>query len=265
MLFTFALYLGFGAVAGVLAGLLGLGGGIIFVPMFNYAFRWQQLPPEHIQVMAVATSMVCIMITSISSIRAHHAKGSVRWDIWRGIAPGIMLGTFCGAWVAVRLSGTVLQAFFVCFLFFVCSQMLLDAKPKPTRGLPGPQGLMAVGVGIGGISSLVGIGGGTMSVPFLTMCNVPFHSCIGTSAAIGLPIALAGTLGYLWNGWNAQGLPPHTFGFVYLPACCGVIIASSLFAGLGARIAHRLPTVKLKRLFACFLIVVAANMLWNLW
>ena len=264
MLFVFALYLGFGAVAGVLAGLLGLGGGIIFVPMLNYAFRLQQLPSEHIQIMAVATSMACIMITSISSLRVHHAKGNVRWDVWRGITPGILFGTFSGTWMAVLLPGEVLQVLFVCFLLFVCSQMLLNTKPKPTRGLPDRPGLLAVGTGIGVISSLVGIGGGTMSIPFLTMCNVPFHSCIGTSAAIGLPIAFAGVAGYLLNGWNVSGLPPYTFGFVYLPACFGVVIASSLCASFGAKLAHNLPTAKLKRIFACFLIVVAANMLWSL-
>jgi len=264
MLFTLALYLGFGAVAGILAGLLGIGGGIIIVPMLNYAFRLQQLPPEHIQIMAVATSMACIVITSISSLRAHHAKGGVRWDVWRGITPGILLGTFSGTWVAVLLPGKALQAVFVCFLCYVCSQMLLNIKPKPTRNLPGAPGLVGVGAGIGVISSLVGIGGGTMSVPFLTWCNVAFHSCIGTSAAIGLPIAFAGALGYVINGWNVPGLPPYTLGFIYLPACCGVVVASSLCAGFGAKLAHKLPTDKLKRIFACFLIVVAAHMLWNL-
>jgi uncharacterized membrane protein YfcA len=264
MLFAIALYLAFGAVAGFLAGLLGIGGGIVIVPMLHYAFRLQQLPPASIPIMAVATSMACIVFTSISSIRAHHAQGGVRWDVWRGITPGILLGTFCGTWVAKGLSGTVLQVIFVCFLLFVCSQMLLNIKPKPTRSLPGTPGMAAVGTGIGGISSLVGIGGGTMSVPFLTLCNVPFHACIGTSAAIGLPIAFAGTLGYVINGWNAPDLPPHTFGFVYLPACFGVVVASTLCAGFGAKVAHKLPTPKLKRVFACFLIVVAANMIWNL-
>jgi len=264
VLFVCALYLGFGVVAGFLAGLFGLGGGIIFVPMFNYAFRLQELPPEHIHIMAVATSMACILVTSISSMRAHHAQGNVRWDVWRGIAPGILLGTFCGSRVAVLLPGSVLQVVFVCFLLFVCTQMILNIKPKPSRGLPGTLGLLAAGAGIGTMSSLVGIGGGTMSVPFLTWCNVAFHSCIGTSAALGLPIAAAGTLGYVLHSWNAPDLPPYTLGFIYLPACFGVIVASSLCAGLGARLAHKLPTDKLKRLFACFLIAVAADMLWNL-
>ena len=264
MLFSFILYLGCGAVAGILSGLLGIGGGIVFVPMLNYAFRLQQLPPAHIQIMAVATSMACIMVTSVSSLRAHHLQGGVRWDVWRGIAPGILLGTFSGVWLAVLLSGTVLQAIFVCFLLFVCGQMLRNAKPEPTRNLPGKPGLMAVGAGIGVISGLVGVGGGTMSVPFLAFCNVAFHTCIGTSAAIGLPISAAGALGYAISGWNTPDLPPYTLGFIYLPACLGVIIASSLCAGLGAKLAHKLPTASLKRVFACFLVVVAANMLWNL-
>ena len=264
MLFAFGLYLVFGAIAGVLAGLLGVGGGIVIVPMLNYAFRMQGLPPEYIQIMSVATSMACIMFTSLSSLRAHHQRGGVQWDVWRGITPGILLGTFGGTWIAVLLSGAVLQIVFVCFLFFVCSQMLLNIKPKPSRHIPGRIGLAAVGAGIGVLSSLVGIGGGTMSVPFLTMCNMAFHACIGTSAAIGFPIALAGTLGYIVNGWSTAGLPPYTLGFIYLPACFGVVLASSLTAGLGVRLAHKLPTLKLKRIFACFLFIVAVNMLWNL-
>jgi uncharacterized membrane protein YfcA len=224
----------------------------------------QQLPPASIHIMAVATSMACIVFTSVSSLRAHNAKGAVRWDVWRGITPGILLGTFCGTRVAMLLPGRTLQVFFICFLLFVCGQMLLDIKPKPSRELPGTPGFVAVGTGIGAISSLVGIGGGTMSVPFLTLCNVPFHACIGTSAAIGLPIAFAGTLGYVVNGWNAPDLPPHTLGFIYLPACFGVVVASALCAGFGARVAHKLPTARLKRIFACFLLVIAANMLWNL-
>ena len=264
MLFALALYLGFGAVAGVLAGLLGVGGGIVIVPMLNYAFRLQGLPEQYIQVMAVATSMACIMATSVSSMRAHHQRGGVLWDVWRNITPGILIGTFGGTWIAVLLSGAVLQALFVCFLVFVATQMLLNIKPKASRHLPGKPGMAAVGTGIGFISSLVGIGGGTMSVPFLTLCNVAFHSCIGTSAAIGFPIALAGTLGYIVNGWNMPGLPPYSLGLIYLPACFGVVAASSLTAPFGVKLAHKLPVVKLKRIFACFLFVVAANMLRNL-
>lgn len=261
MLFALGLYLFFGAIAGVLAGLLGIGGGIIIVPMLNYAFRLEGLPDEHMQLMAVATSMACIVFTSLASLRSHHHLGGVDWPAWKGITPGILLGTFGGTWIAVLIPGRFLKGFFVCFLIFVGTQMLLNFKPKPTRQLPGTAGLFGAGGVIGFISSLVGIGGGTMTVPFLTMCNVPFRTCIGTSAAVAMPIALAGTLGYIVNGWHTQGLPAYTFGFIYLPACVCIVAASTLSARFGAKLAHKLPIAKLKRIFACFILVVAAEML----
>jgi uncharacterized membrane protein YfcA len=232
--------------------------------MLTYAFRMQDMPPDSIHIMAVATSMACIVFTSLSSTRAHNARGAVDWAAWRGIAPGVLVGTFCGTWVAVLLSKTALQGFFILFLVFVGTQMALNFKPKASRHLPGPAGLSATGGAIGVISSLVGIGGGTMSVPFLTLCNVPFHTCIGTSAAISLPIAVAGSLGYVVNGRHFANLPDYTLGLVYLPACLGIVVASTIFARLGAALAHRLPTAGLKRIFACFIFVVAAEMLYRL-
>lgn len=264
MLLAFALYLAFGALAGIIAGLLGLGGGIVIVPMLNYAFRLQNLPAEYIHIMAVATSFACILFTSIASTRAHHRQGGVDWSIWRNITPGILAGTLCGTCIASGIPASWLKGFFICFLICVATNMLVGAKPKPTRQMPGLLGTMGVGCVIGAISSFVGIGGGTLSVPFMTFCNVAFHSAIGTSAAIGFPIALAGTLGYVWHGWNMSGLPDYTLGYVYLPGCLGVVIASTITAGFGARLAHRLPVAKLKRCFAIFLFVIAADMLWGL-
>jgi len=257
------LYLGLGAFAGVLAGLLGVGGGLVIVPMLTFIFIAQQMPAEHILHLALGTSLASIMFTSASSLRAHHQRGAVDWFVVRRITPGVLAGTFFGSWVAAQLSTGFLKAFFVGFLYFVAVQMLLDIRPHPHRQLPGRAALFGVGGLIGGISSLVGIGGGSMSVPFMIWCNIPLRNAIGTSAAIGFPIALAGTAGYVVNGL-AVGLPPHTLGFVYLPALIGVSAASMLTAPLGARLAHTLPIGGLKKIFAVLLIVMGTKMLLGL-
>jgi len=257
------LYIALGAFAGVLAGLLGVGGGLVIVPMLSFIFVAQGLPAEHILHLALGTSLASIMFTSISSLRAHHGRGAVNWLVVRRITPGIMLGTFFGSWVAAQLSTGFLKIFFVIFLFYVAIQMLLNIKPKPHRQLPGSVAMTAVGGLIGGVSSLVGIGGGSMSVPFMIWCNAAMHTAVGTSAAIGFPIALAGAAGYLVNGL-AVALPSQTVGFIYLPALLGVAGASILTAPLGARLAHSLPIDKLKKVFALLLLVMGTKMLLSL-
>jgi uncharacterized membrane protein YfcA len=254
------LYLGLGAFAGVLAGLLGVGGGLVIVPMLTFIFTSQGLPSGSILHLALGTSLASIMFTSVSSLRAHHGRGAVNWAIVRQVSPGIMVGTFAGSWVAAQLSTEFLKVTFVIFQYYVAAQMLLDIKPKPHRQLPGVLPMSGIGVVIGGISSLVGIGGGSMSVPFMAWCNVAMHTAIGTSAAIGFPIALAGAAGYVVNGWMAQ-LPQHTFGFIYLPALTGVALASVLTAPLGARMAHALPIAMLKKVFALLLLVMGTKLL----
>lgn len=257
-------YLALGAFAGLLAGLLGVGGGLVIVPILTFLFTAQHLPHDYIVHLALGTSLATIIFTSISSMRAHHGRSAVEWPIVRRIAPGILAGTFAGSWVAARLSTGFLKAFFAAFIYYVALQMILDIKPKPHRQLPGAAGMFGVGGVIGGISSLVGIGGGTMSVPFMLWCNVPFHSAIGTSAAIGFPIALSGAAGYLLNGLMAQGLPQYSLGFLYLPALIGVSVASVMTAPLGARLAHSLPVKPLKRIFALLLVVLGTKMLLSL-
>jgi uncharacterized membrane protein YfcA len=261
MIETWLIYLLMGGVAGVLAGLLGIGGGLVVVPMLVFVFPGQGVDGSIQMQMALGTSMATIMFTAISSLKAHHARGAVRWDVVRRIAPGIVLGTFLGAMLVSRMPTSWLKGIFVIFLYYVSLQMLLNKKPKPNRTLPGPAGMFGVGCGIGGMSSLVGIGGGTLSVPFMTWCNLPFHTVIGTSAAIGLPIAVAGTAGYITGGWGHGLLPPLSLGFVYLPAFLGIVAASVLTAPLGAKLAHSLPVDRLKRVFAFLLMIVATRML----
>lgn len=264
MLTLVLIYLGVGAVAGVLAGLLGIGGGLVIVPMLVFCFTWQAIPNENIMHIALGTSMASIIFTSVSSFMAHHRKGAVHWAVVRRIVPGILVGTFLGTMVAARLSTVFLKGFFGLFLYYVAIQMLWDKKPKPSRDLPGNVGMFGVGSVIGVVSSLVGIGGGTLSVPFMMWCNIPVHHAIGTSAAIGFPIAIAGTAGYILNGWSISALPPHSMGYIYLPALVGIVGASVLTAPLGVKLAHSLPVGRLKRVFAVLLLVVGSRMLMTL-
>jgi uncharacterized protein len=254
-------YLGVGAIAGVLAGLFGIGGGLVIVPMLVICFAWQGIPQEHMMHLALGTSMASIIFTSVSSFWAHHKRGAVQWVVVCRIVPGILLGTFLGTCVAARLSTNFLKVFFVLFLYYVAVQMLIDKKPKPSRELPGYLGMFGVGNTIGVVSSLVGIGGGTLSVPFMMWCNLAIHQAIGTSAAIGFPIAIAGTAGYIVNGLQVAGLPEYSFGYAYLPAFAGIVCASVVTAPLGVRLAHSLPVAGLKRMFAILLLLVGTRML----
>ncbi|MCM2309750.1 hypothetical protein CJ010_04070 [Azoarcus sp. DD4] len=253
-----------GAVVGFFAGLLGIGGGGIMVPMLTTIFLAQGFPLAQVVHMALGTSMAAIVLTSISSLRTHHRHGAVRWEVVRGITPGILLGTFGGTFIAAHADTVMLAVFFAIFMAYVSLQMLINVKPKPSRDLPGVFGMGAAGVGIGGVSALVAIGGGSLSVPFMTWCNVKVQHAIGTSAAIGLPIALAGTAGYLINGWSVGGLPAYSVGFVYLPALVLVSVVSYLTAPIGAGLAHRLPVATLKKIFAGVLILLCVKMLYNI-
>lgn len=254
-------YLALGAFVGFFAGLLGVGGGGIMVPMLTTMFAIQGFPKEHMVHLALGTSMAAIVLTSISSLRAHHAHGAVRWDIVKGIAPGVLVGTFVGTFIASAVPTRPLAIFFACFMAYVSIQMLLNVKPKPSRELPGALGLTGVGGGIGVVSAMVAIGGGSLSVPFMSWCNVKMQNAIGTSAAIGLPIALAGALGYLINGWGKGGLPEWSVGYVFLPGLVLISIVSMFTAPLGARLAHRLPVATLKKIFAGVLILLSLKMM----
>jgi uncharacterized protein len=254
-------YLILGAVVGFFAGLLGVGGGGIMVPILTAMFTAQNFGTQHVVHLALGTSMGAIVVTSVASLRAHHAKDAVNWNIVRAITPGILLGTFLGTFVASRIPSVPLAVFFVCFMAFVALQMLMNVKPKPSRELPGAVGLAGVGGIIGLVSALVAIGGGSLSVPFLTWCNLRMQNAIGTSAAIGLPISLAGAAGYLVTGFGVDGLPQLTAGYVYLPALLTIGVMSSFTAPFGASLAHRLPVTTLKKIFAAVVLLLSAKML----
>lgn len=259
-----AAYALLGLVSGFVAGLLGVGGGLVLVPVLSWLYLAQGFPAAYNIHLALGTSLAVIVLTSVASLRAHHGHGAVRWTAVRRIAPGIVLGTLAGAVAAAWLPDLGLRWFFVCFLFYAATQMLFGFRASPHRELPGWPGMTLAGAVIGLVSSWVGIGGGTLSVPFLNWCNVRFQEAIGTSAAIGFPIAVSGALGYALSGQVVAGLPEHSLGFVYLPALAAVALASMVTAPWGARLTHRLPVARLKRLFAGLLYLLGLRMLYGL-
>ncbi|HEX6591281.1 MAG TPA: sulfite exporter TauE/SafE family protein [Moraxellaceae bacterium] len=265
----FLVYLATGALAGLLGGLLGVGGGLIVVPVLVFLFQAQHFPATVLTQMAVATSLATIIFTSISAIRAHHERGAVRWELVRRIAPGIVLGTLLGAEIAHGLEGRVLQLIIGSFALLVGLQMLTGWQPGRRRknageNLPGPAGLATGGGVIGMASALFGIGGGSMTVPWLSHAGLRMQEAVATSSACGLAIALSGAAGFIFTGLRATGLPEHSLGYVYLPAFLGISLASLLFARLGATLAHRLPAATLKRIFALLLLLIGSQFIFGL-
>ncbi|NPC57556.1 sulfite exporter TauE/SafE family protein [Caenimonas soli] len=261
LIFQLAL-LGIGT--GFLAGLLGIGGGMLMVPFITIILSRQGVAPDLAVKMAIATSMATIIFTSVSSVRAHHKRGAVRWDIVRRLAPGIVIGSIIGSMgVFALLKGSYLAIFFGLFVSFSATQMFLNKKPKPTRQMPGTGGQLAAGGFIGFLSGLVGAGGGFISVPFMTWCNVAIHNAVATSAALGFPIAVANVAGYVVSGLTVQNLPPASFGYIWLPGLVVIALCSVFTAPMGARAAHALPVDRLKRVFASILYALAAYMFYK--
>jgi uncharacterized membrane protein YfcA len=253
-----------GLGTGFLAGLLGIGGGMLMVPFITIILSGRGVGPDLSVKMAIATSMATIIFTSISSVRAHYKRGAVRWELVRGLAPGIVVGgAIASLGVFALLKGTWLALFFAGFVSFSATQMFLDRKPAPSRQVPKTAGLVGAGSVIGFLSGLVGAGGGFVSVPFMTWCNVAIHNAVATSAALGFPIALANVVGYAISGQGVQDLPPYSFGYIWLPALGVIAVCSVLTAPLGAQAAHKLPVKQLKRVFASILYLLAAYMLYK--
>ena len=258
-------YLLLGALVGFFAGLLGIGGGLIMVPVLAFIFGAQEFPPDRILHLALGTTMATIVFTSASSLRAHHAHGAVNWQVVRYITPGIVVGTLGGATLVSARPNRTLSIIFVAFIYFAATQMLLKITPRPSRALPGRTGMLGAGAIIGAISSFVAIGGGVLTVPFLSWCDVKLQHAIGTAAAVGFPIAVAGAIGYVVNGLaQAQALPSHTLGYVYLPALGWTVLATMLTAPLGAKVTHIVQTGTLRTVFVVLLYLVATRMLMGL-
>jgi uncharacterized membrane protein YfcA len=258
-------YLAIGAFVGFVAGLIGAGGGMAIVPMLVFVFTAKAFPAEHIVHMALATSMATIPFTSASSVRAHDANNGVDWSIVIGMLPGLALGAVGGALLAGLIPGKALAIFFSAFILYSGINMFLEAKPRSGRALPGRFGLAVFGAVVAALASFLAAGAAFMTVPYMTWCNVPIRRAIGTAAAIGFPLSLASSLGYIYAGWNAPGLPAYSFGYVYLPALA-MIAATSMFAAqAGARLSQRTPVRRLRQMFGILLLLLAAAMLSRIW
>ena len=255
--------LAMGCFGGFAAGLLGVGGGMILVPFITMVLAARGVPDELVVHMAIATSLGTIMFTSLSSVRAHHKHGAVVWRIVKLLAPGILISSTVGPWIGKQMNTATLSMFFGVFVAFSATQMLVNKKPAAARDLPKAPGMFAAGGVIGVLAGLVGAGGGFVSVPFMTWCGVRIHNAVATSAALGFPIALAGTLANVVYGWGEPGLPEYSLGFIYVPALLIIVAASVVMAPIGARTAHRMPVRQLQRIFALILYSLAAYMFWK--
>ncbi|MBA1149007.1 sulfite exporter TauE/SafE family protein [Ectothiorhodospiraceae bacterium WFHF3C12] len=255
------IYLAAGIVAGLASGLFGIGGGLIIVPVLLFAFGLADVDPAISMHLALGTSLMTIVVTSASSLRAHHRLGGIMWPVFRPLAVGLVVGAVGGAQIAGALPSETLQYVFAVFVLIMAARMALGGQPPAHRRLPGTAGLVSTGGVIGVISSIVGIGGGSLSVPFLVWCGTEMRKAVGTSAACGFPIAVSGAAGYVIAGWGAGNLPAWSTGYVYWPAFAGIAVASVLLAPVGAKLAHRLPQNVLKRIFAAFLVIVGLRLI----
>jgi uncharacterized membrane protein YfcA len=255
-------YLLLGSIAGLISGLFGLGGGVILVPALVWLFRSEGFPPNLIMQMAIATSLATIIVTSISSMWAHHKAKAVNWEMVFQLAPGIVIGSLVGAYLAGQLSTVLLKQLFALFLIAVSIQLFFQLQPEAgEKGLSKLQKRVG-GLFIGTVSALLGIGGGSITVPFLIQAKVTAKKAVAISSACGLPISLSGSLGYLIVGWNVEGLPANSVGYLYLPALFGIIASSVLTAPIGAKLAHQLAAKTLKRWFSLLLVIIGLKLLY---
>jgi uncharacterized membrane protein YfcA len=255
------IYAVLGVFAGFLGGLLGLGGGIVVVPALYFIFHWQQFASDLDMHLAVGTSLATAAFTAVFSAAAHHRRGAVNWPAVRLLLPGIVVGAVLGAFLAERLASTSLRVFFALFELFVAAQLGFGLQPKPSRTLPAAPVMAATGAGIGGLSAILGIGGGTMTVPFLVWCDMSIRQAVATSAACGVPICIAAAAAHIIAGWQAPGLPAAASGYVYWPAVVLTALTSVFFAPLGARVAHSISMLALRRVFAGVVAIIGLRML----
>ncbi|WP_296402585.1 sulfite exporter TauE/SafE family protein [Psychrobacter sp.] len=253
-----------GTFAGLCAGLFGVGGGMIIVPALVWLFTAYGYSPEIVAHLAVGTSLATIIVTSISSLTAHHKRGGVRWDVWKNMAIGLVVGSLLGAAVAEQIHGLMLQALIGGGALLIAFKMLFFSnKEQLGKPLPSTPVQIGAGSGIGLASSIFGIGGGSLTVPFLTWAGLPMRQAVGTSAACGLPIALAGAAGFAWFGQNVAELPEGAVGFVHIIGFVCISLTSFIMAKLGAKWAHQLPANTLKKCFGILLVIAGGQLLWS--
>ncbi len=255
-----AAYAAAGAFVGFLAGLLGIGGGMTLVPILSALFSAQAFAPAYTVHLALGTAMASIVFTSSASVRAHHQRRAVDWAIVRLLAPGMVIGSLLSTLASGLIPQRALALAFAAIVYAGALQMLFGGRPSATRGLPGTPALLGIGAAIGVVCGLVSAGGAFLTVPLMLYCGVPLVTAIGTAAALGIPTAVIGTAGFIASGWRIDGLPDAALGFLFLPALAALVAGSVLTAPLGARLAHRLPVVTLKRIFALLLFALATRM-----
>lgn len=252
-----------GSAAGLLAGLFGVGGGVIVIPVTLWVLGMQDIDSDYMQHMAIGTSFTVMLFTTFMSSLAQYRKKSIRWDIIKPMVPGIILGSIGGSLIASAIPSRGLQIIFIIFAYSISLKTLIGYNPKSSWSLPKPAGIFGVGSLIGSVSSLLGIGGGVFNVPFMLTCKVPVKQAIGTSAALSWGIAVMGTFTYLISGLRVDDLPSGTLGFCYLPIAVVLIVTSSIFAPLGVKLAHRLSSQRLQIVFGLLLIVVTTQILFK--
>ena len=258
----YSIFILLGVFSGLIAGLLGIGGGLIVVPMLLFIFPLIGLPDNgHMVHLAIGTSLATIVFSSIASVHTHNRHGGVQWPLFLKISPGVVIGSILGASIAHYLPGDILKKVFGVIEILIALQMGLGKQPSPHRNLPGTVPLSFLGLSVGSIASIMGMGGGALTTPFFLWCNVAARSAIATSAAIGLPSSLAGAAGYIVTGWGEAGLPAWSFGYIYLPALISIVIPGLFFARIGANLTQKLPAKTLKRIFSIVLVILGINML----
>lgn len=260
-----AAYLGIGGVVGFLAGLLGVGGGMMLVPILVLVFQAKGFSREQVMHLSLATAMATMPFTLAASMRAHHARGSVDWAIVRGMLPGLVLGAVAGSLTVGTIPSRPLAIGFTAFLFYASMSMLRKPETAGAHGLPGAFGLSAFGAAVSFVASFFAAGAAFMTIPFMSRCSVPLQRAIGTASAIAFPLALSSSVGFVVAGMRAGGLPSGSLGYVYLPALAGVVAAGVVAAPWGARVSHRLPVARLRLAFALLFCALGIRMLVSIW
>ena len=261
---TIMYFLLLGSFVGVISGLFGIGGGGIIVPILTMIFLSKGMDQSTVVHLALGTSMSIIIITSISSVRAQQKKKAIEWNIVKLMVPGILVGTFLATFIASKLDSFYLSLIFSLFMFYSAMQMFIDKKPKVESGLFSKKTQVLSGSLIGGLSALVSIGGGILSVPYLVMQNIDIRRAIATSSAIGVPIAVAGTFGYILNGLDSTSFSDYSIGYVNLAAFLCVSVASFLTAPIGVMLVHKIEVKLMKKLFAILPLVLSIKMIYSL-
>lgn len=261
MLEAMLLYLLFGSMVGILAGLMGAGGAMLLVPILHFTLEKQGVDPSIIHHMAIATTMANILFTSTAATYSHHKRGVVPWRAVAWMVPGILAGAFAGSYVTAYIAAKPLTIAFSCFLVYGAVQMFVQIRPKASHSMPGVFGKLLIGAFIGTLSGLLGIGGAAITLPILLVCGLPVLSVIAAAGAFGFPIAVAGCIGFALTAWDYANLPQYSLGFIYLPALLGLVPSSMLTAGLGVKLSHTLPQKYVRRGVGVFMLVMAARLI----